>query len=70
MKERHHRTDSKHPRTCTCIKCQARRLEAAHPKVKKKSKPKSQRGKGSKKQITESAISEVMGMLGLDGNDE
>jgi hypothetical protein len=38
--------------------------------VKKKSKPKSQRGKGSKKQITESAISEVMGMLGLDGNDE
>jgi len=65
MKERHHRTDSKHPKTCTCTTCQARRREAARPKVKKKRKPKSQRGKGSKKQVADAAISDVMEMLGF-----
>lgn len=69
MKERHHRTDSKHPKTCTCTTCQARRIEAARPKVKKKRKPKSQRGKGSKKQVADSAISDVMDMLGLADED-
>jgi len=38
--------------------------------VKKKRKPKSQRGKGSKKQISESAINDVMDRLGLAGKDE
>ena len=54
MRERHHRTDSKHPKTCTCTTCQAHRIETARPKVKKKRKPKSQRGKDSKKQVAES----------------
>jgi hypothetical protein len=70
MKERHHRTDSKHPKTCTCTTCQVRRLEAARPKVKKRRKPKSERGKGSKKQVSDSAINDVMDMLGLAGKDE
>ncbi|HIF73380.1 MAG TPA: hypothetical protein EYQ61_12625 [Dehalococcoidia bacterium] len=70
MRERHHRTDSKHPKTCTCTTCQARRLEAARPKVKKKRKPKSQRGKGSKKQVTDSALKDVIDMLGLAENDK
>jgi hypothetical protein len=70
MKERHHRSDSKHPKTCTCTTCQTRRVEAAKPKVKKKRKPKSQRGKGSKKQATDSALSDVMDMLGFSGKDE
>jgi len=70
MKERHHRSDTKHPKTCTCTTCQARRIEAARPKVKKKRKPKSQRGKGSKKQVTDSALSDVMDMLGFSGKDE
>jgi hypothetical protein len=70
MRERHHRTDSKHPKTCTCTTCQARRIEAARPKVKKKRKPKSQRGKGSKKQVTEAAIDDVLGMLELNEKDE
>jgi hypothetical protein len=65
MKERHHRSDNKHPKTCTCTTCQARRIEAARPKVKKKRKLKSQRGKGSKKQVADSAIVDVMDMLGL-----
>ena len=68
MRERHHRTNSKHPRTCTCTTCQAKRIEVAAPKAKKKRKPKSQRGKGSKKQVAESAISDVMDMLGLSDN--
>ena len=63
MKERHHRTDSKHPKTCTCTTCQSHRIEVAHPK--KKRKPKSQRGKGSKKQVSESAINDVKDMLGF-----
>ena len=70
MRERHHRTDSKHPKTCTCTTCQARRLEAARPKVKKKRKPKSQRGKGSKKQVADAALKDVMDMLGLADNDK
>ena len=70
MKERHHRTESKHPKTCTCTTCQALRLEAARPKVKKKRKPKSQRGKGSNKQVSESAINDVMNMLGISDKDE
>jgi len=37
--------------------------------VKKKRKPKSQRGKGSKKKISDSAINDVMDMLGLVGKD-
>ena len=65
MRERHHRSDAKHPPTCTCASCQAKRLAAAKPKAKKKRKPKSQRGKGSKKQVAESAISDVVDMLGL-----
>jgi hypothetical protein len=65
MRERHHRTDRKHPPSCTCAACQARRISAATPKLKKKRKPKSQRGKTSKKQVAESAISDVMDMLGL-----
>jgi hypothetical protein len=69
MKERHNRTDSKHPKACTCAACQARRLEAARPKVKKKRKPKSQRGKGSKKQVADSAIGDVMDMLGLSDGE-
>jgi hypothetical protein len=70
MRERHHRTESKHPKTCTCTSCQARRIEAARPKVKKKRKPKSQRGKGSKKQVAEAATDDVIGMLGLSENDK
>lgn len=69
MRERHHRTDSKHPKTCTCSTCQAQRIETARPKVKKKRKPKSQRGKDSKKQVAESAIVDVMGTLGLTDED-
>jgi|TARA_B110000263_G_scaffold78935_1_gene68865 hypothetical protein len=38
--------------------------------VKKKRKPKSQRGKGSKKQVSESAINDVMNMLGISDKDE
>lgn len=70
MKERHHRTDEKHPKTCTCTTCQARRMEAARPKVKKKRKPKSQRGKGSKKQVTDAALNDVMDMLGMSGEKD
>ena len=70
MRERHHRSDSKHPKTCTCTTCQARRLEAARPKVKKKRKPKSQRGKGSKKQVADAALKDVMDMLGFADNDK
>jgi hypothetical protein len=69
MRERHHRTDSKHPKTCTCTTCQARRIEAARPKVKKKRKPKSQRGKGSKKQVADAALNDVMDLLGLADNE-
>ena len=65
MRERHHRSESKHPRLCTCTVCQASRIAAQMPKHKKKRKPKSQRGKSSKKQVAESAISDVMDMLGL-----
>ena len=70
MKERHHRTDRQHTKTCTCTTCHARRIEAARPKVKKKRKPKSQRGKPSKKQVADSAIADVMHMLNLDENSE
>jgi hypothetical protein len=70
MKERHHRSDSEHPKTCTCTTCQARRIEAARPKVKKKRKPKSQRGKGSKKQVADSAVKDVMDMLGFESSDK
>jgi hypothetical protein len=38
--------------------------------VKKKRKPKSQRGKGSKNQVSESAINDVMNMLGISDKDE
>ena len=65
MRERHHRTDSKHPPVCTCTACQAKRVAVATTKTKKKRKPKSLRGKGSKKQAAESAISDVIEMLGL-----
>ncbi|MCH8230961.1 MAG: hypothetical protein IIA53_11570 [Chloroflexi bacterium] len=68
MRERHHRTESKHPRTCTCTTCQAKRIGAAATKTKKKRKPKSQRGRSSKEQVAESAISDVMDMLGLSGD--
>jgi hypothetical protein len=37
--------------------------------VKKKRKPKSQRGKGAKKKISESAINDVIDLLGLVGKD-
>jgi hypothetical protein len=70
MKERHHRSDTNHPKTCTCTTCQARRNEAARIKVKKKRKPKSQRGKGSKMQVTDSALSDVIEMLGFQEKDE
>ncbi|MCX8277861.1 MAG: hypothetical protein OTJ43_06285 [Dehalococcoidia bacterium] len=70
MKERHYRSDTNHPKTCTCTTCQARRIEAARTKVKKKRKPKSQRGKGSKIQVTDSALSDVMEMLGFQEKDE
>ena len=50
----------------TATQDQAReRIEAARTTVKKKRKPKSQRGKGSKKQIADSAVGDVMDMLGL-----
>ncbi len=65
MRERHHRSESRHPPNCTCTACQAKRIEALTPKTKKKRKPKSQRGKGSKKQAAKSAIFEVNEMLGL-----
>jgi len=45
-------------------------MEAARPKVKKKRKPKSQRGKGSKKQVTDAALNDVMDMLGMSGEKD
>ena len=69
MRERHHRSENKHPPTCTCTACQAKRTVSAALKVKKKRKPKSQRGKESKKQATESAISDVIEMLGLSDDE-
>lgn len=38
--------------------------------MKKKRKPKSQRGKGSKKQVADAALKDVMDMLGLDDSDK
>jgi len=65
MRERHHRLNSKHPRTCTCSSCQARRIQAAAPKLKKKRKPKSQRGKAGNKKVVDSAIADAMDILGF-----
>ena len=74
MRERHHRSNSKHPRTCTCSSCQARRIQAAAPKLKKKRKPKSQRGKAGNKKVVDSAIADAMDILGfvseVDGDTE
>jgi hypothetical protein len=69
MKERHHRTDRKHPKTCTCTSCQARRLAANQPKKKKKRKPKSQRGKASKKDVAHAAMADALDFLGLGNSD-
>ena len=65
MRERHHRSNSKHPRACTCSSCQARRIQAAPPKLKKKRKPKSQRGKAGDKKVVDSAIADAMDILGF-----
>ena len=65
MRERHYRSENRHPPNCTCRACQVKRVAAAAPKAKKKRKPKSQRGKGSKKRVADAAISDVMEMLGL-----
>ena len=65
MRERHHRSNSKHPRACTCSSCQARRIQAATPKLKKKRKPKSQRGKAGDKKVVDSAIADAMDILGF-----
>ena len=65
MRERHHRSNSKHPRACTCSSCQARRIQAARPRLKKKRKPKSQRGKAGHKNLVDSAIADAMDILGF-----
>ncbi len=43
MRERHNWAGKSHPSTCTCADCVARRN--VPPQVRKKNKPKSQRGK-------------------------
>ena len=70
MRERHHRSERKHPPACTCTVCQAKRVAVATPKTKKRRKPKSQRGKGSKKQAADAAVTEVMEMLGLSDDEK
>ncbi len=56
MRERHNWTGKKHPATCTCAECTARRN--APPPVKKKNKPKSLRGKPKT-----APLDEVFGMF-------
>lgn len=51
MRERHNWSGTKHPPACTCAECTARRN--APPQVRKKNKPKSQRGKPKKSAIEE-----------------
>ena len=63
MRERHHRSNRKHPRLCTCTSCQSRRMQISAPKLKKKRKPKSQRGKSGDKKVFDSAIADAMDIL-------
>ena len=74
MRERHHRSNRKHPRLCTCTSCQSRRIQVSAPKLKKKRKPKSQRGKAGNKKVFGSAIADAMDILGfvseVDGDTE
>ena len=74
MRERHHRSNRKHPRLCTCTSCQSRRIQVSALKLKKKRKPKSQRGKADNKKVFDSAIADAMDILGfvseVDGDTE
>ena len=74
MRERHHRSNRKHPRLCTCTSCQSRRIQFSAPKLKKQRKPKSQRGKAGNKKVFDSAIGDAMDILGFvaeaDGDTE
>jgi hypothetical protein len=63
MRERYNYSTGKHPPTCTCAACQQSRAEAALPKVKKKQKPKSQRGKPKEKLESSSVLDEAMKLL-------
>lgn len=69
MRERHNWATGKHPKTCTCATCQQRRAEALMPRVKKKRKPKSQRGKGKKTGDSSSALDEALGIFGFSAPD-
>ena len=74
MRERHHRSNRKHPRACTCTSCQSRRIQVSAHKLKKKRKPKSQRGKAGNKKVFDSAIGDAVDILGFvaeaDGDTE
>ena len=65
MRERHHRSNRKHPRLCTCTSCQSHRIQVSALKLKKKRKPKSQRGKADNKKVFGSAIADAMDILGF-----
>ena len=68
LRERHNWSTGKHPKTCTCATCQQRRADALIVKPKKKRKPKSQRGKGRKKNSqtdSSDALAEAMDIFGF-----
>ena len=70
MRERHNWASDKHPKTCTCAECQARRARGMQQPVKKKRKPKSQRGKPKPKLDAYSAIDEALSIFNFPSGSE